>query len=104
MVGHSIMGRDINITEEAVSVVSAGDWIQDSKRYQNPLKIITSTYNIYLVQWEHYITSGLSHRYGWQSIQSSENKDVKKWAPKVYELASQVKMLNTVLKKNDLEE
>lgn len=31
-------------------------------------------------------------------------KDMKKWAPTVYELASQVKMLNTVLKKNDLEE
>lgn len=29
---------------------------------------------------------------------------VKKWDPTVYELASQVKMLNTVLKKNDVEE
>lgn len=106
MVGQIIMGRDINITEEAVSVVSAGDWIQDSKRYQNPLKIITTerTYNTYLVQWKHSITSGLSHRCGWQSVRSSEKKDVKNRDSTVYELASQVKILNTVLKKNDVEE
>lgn len=49
--GAEYRGKDIKITEEAVSVVSAGDWIQNSKRYQNPLKIITreSNYNIYLV-------------------------------------------------------